>query len=146
MDDLLDRIDSDMGFMGDPTQKMEVDASNFNQPQDENNLRSTTLFNYDPNEDESLGTFGRGTVNDDRSQVLNLTIQQNNVSQNQYSATSKTDMMESDELTYEGDQTVETLSSRMTSLEDFITSMSKNVTELVSALKHTSPGSQTSIK
>jgi len=140
MDDLLDKIDSDMGFMGDPTQKMEVDTSNINQSQEENNLRQTNLFNYDPNDDASLGTFGQGTVTGDRTQVLNLALQQNKASYNQHNATSKNDMVETDELTYEGDQTVDTLSSRMTSLEGFMTTMSKNMNDLVSALQKNNSG------
>ena len=44
-------------------------------------------------------------------------------------------MVETDELTHDGDQTIDTLDSRMSNSENFMTNMSRNVNNLVQALK-----------
>lgn len=75
LDGLIKRINDDMGFLGDPNSKTEVDMSQVSQQVDGTNLRPTNLFNYDPAEDESLGTFGQTTAHGDEQPVFNLTVQ-----------------------------------------------------------------------
>ena len=101
------------------------------------NLRPTNLFNYDPEEDESLGTFGQATTNGNEQPAFNLAAQQNNLTQHNQRSTSKNDTEETDDLTHDGDQTIDTLDSRISNLENFMTSMSRNVNNVVQALKST---------
>ena len=130
MDELLACIDKDMSFMGDPTQTAEVDTSQMQDKTENQNLRPTRLFNYDPLEDESLGTLGKQSVQD-RQQVLNLAVQQNNIG----AAASRNDMAEGDDLTNDGELTVDTLSSRMSVLENNLSIMANGMNTLIGHLQ-----------
>ena len=133
MDELLERTDSDMGFMHDPNQKTEIDTSHLQTDDANANLRPTQLFPYHPNEDESLGTFGQGTVSGG-NQVTNLAVQQNNLPTGSNNHTSNNDMVE-DDLTHDGDQTIDTLSSRMSVIEASMLNMTQGMNNLINFMK-----------
>ena len=130
MDELLACIDNEMSFMGDPTQTTTVDTTQMEASTETQNLRSTRLFNYDPQEDESLGTFGQQSLQG-REQILNLAVQQNNIG----AAASRNDMTEGDDLTNDGEQTVDTLSSRMSVLENNLSIMANGMNTLIGHLQ-----------
>ena len=129
MDELLACIDNDMSFMGDPTRSTEVDTTQMQNDTATQKLRPTRLFNYDPHDDESLGTFGQQSLSD-RQQVLNLAVQQNNIE----TAASRNDMAEGDDLTHDGEMTVDTLSSRMSVLENNLSIMANGMNTLIGHL------------
>ena len=142
MDDLLDCIDNDMSYMGDPKAETKIDMSQVSQAPNTSNLRPTNLFNYDPNEDPSLGTLRQSSVQGGNQQVPNLAVQQNNIVNS--NSTSKNDMVDTDELTYDGDQTIDTLSSRMSNLETYMLTMSKNMSFIAQNLKSVKQNNMTS--